>query len=112
VLFRDLYDHLNRYTEQLETDREMITSLQESYLSLSNLKLGETMKYLTVFTAALMPLTVITGIYGMNFEFMPELKQRWGYPLVLATMALVAGVVLVFFRRKGWIGKNRQPPEV
>jgi magnesium transporter len=111
VLFRDLYDHLSRYTELLETDREMITSLQESYLSLSNLKLGETMKYLTVFTAALMPLTVITGVYGMNFEFMPELKQRWAYPLVLAAMAVVAGAVLIFFRRKGWIGKGQRPPE-
>jgi magnesium transporter len=111
VLFRDLYDHLSRYTDQLETDREMITSLQESYLSLSNLRLGETMKYLTVFTAALMPLTVITGIYGMNFEHMPELRQPWAYPLVLGAMAAVAGMVLTFFRRKGWIGRNRQPPD-
>ena len=89
VLFRDVYDHLFRFTDWLETHREMITSLQETYLSVTNLRLGEIMKFLTLFTAVLMPLTVITGIYGMNFEHMPELKQRWGYPAVLVLMAAV-----------------------
>jgi magnesium transporter len=111
VLFRDLYDHLNRYTDLLETHREMITSLQETYLSLSNLRLGETMKFLTVFTAVLMPLTVITGVYGMNFQFMPELGRHWGYPAALVLMVAVAGSMVLFFRRKGWIGKPKVPPE-
>jgi magnesium transporter len=74
ILFRDVYDHVFRFTDWLETHREMITSLQETYLSVTNLRLGEIMKFLTLFTAVLMPLTVITGIYGMNFEHMPELK--------------------------------------
>jgi magnesium transporter len=104
VLFRDVYDHLFRYTDLLETNREMITSLQESYLSVTNLRLGEIMKFLTLFTAVLMPLTVITGIYGMNFDHMPELKQWWGYPAVLFFMAVVAGLILRFFRRRGWLG--------
>ena len=64
------------------------------------------MKFLTIFTAVLMPLTVITGIYGMNFEHMPELKSRWGYPAVLVFMALVAGVALLLFRRRGWLGSD------
>ena len=106
VHFRDIYDHLHRYTELLETHREMTTSLQDAYLSITNLRLGEIMKFLTLYTAVLMPLTVITGIYGMNFDHMPELRQRWGYPGALLLMAGVAGTILLFFRRKGWFGKN------
>jgi magnesium transporter len=109
VLFRDVYDHVFRYTDWLETHREMITSLQETYLSVTNLRLGEIMKFLTVFTAALMPLTVITGIYGMNFEHMPELRQGWAYPAVLLLMAAVALTVLFFFRRRGWLGTGEAP---
>jgi magnesium transporter len=112
VLFRDVYDHLFRYTDLLENNREMITSLQESYLSVTNLRLGEIMKFLTLFTAVLMPLTVITGIYGMNFEHMPELKQWWAYPAVLVVMAIVAGMILMFFRRRGWLGAAAGQQEV
>jgi magnesium transporter len=112
VLFRDVYDHLFRYTDLLENNREMITSLQESYLSVTNLRLGEIMKFLTLFTAVLMPLTVITGIYGMNFEHMPELKRWWGYPAVLVVMAIVAGMILMFFRRRGWLGAEARMKEV
>jgi magnesium transporter len=111
VLFRDVYDHVFRYTDWLETHREMITSLQETYLSVINLRLGEIMKFLTVFTATLMPLTVITGIYGMNFEHMPELKVAWAYPVVLAVMAAVVLGGLLFFRRRGWLGSG-EPTDV
>jgi magnesium transporter len=107
VMFRDIYDHLNRMTDMLDSDREMLTSLHETYLSITNLRLGEIMKFLTLFTAVLMPLTVITGIYGMNFEFMPELHWRWGYPVVLGLMVTVAFGVIGFFRRRGWVGKDR-----
>jgi magnesium transporter len=104
ILFRDVYDHLQRFTDVLENEREMIVGVQETYMSVINLRLGEIMKFLTIFTAVLMPLTVITGIYGMNFEHMPELKARWGYPMVLSTMVVTALVVLFLFRRRGWIG--------
>jgi magnesium transporter len=109
VLFRDVYDHVFRFTDWLETHREMITSLQETYLSVTNLRLGEIMKFLTLFTAVLMPLTVITGIYGMNFEHMPELRQVWGYPAVLLLMAALVVTVLLFFRRRGWLGSGEVP---
>jgi magnesium transporter len=109
VLFRDVYDHVFRFTDWLETHREMITSLQETYLSVTNLRLGEIMKFLTLFTAVLMPLTVITGIYGMNFEHMPELKRPWAYPAVLLLMAAVVVGVLLFFRRRGWLGTGEAP---
>jgi len=110
VLFRDTFDHLIRYTDLLDTHREMITSLQETYLSVINLRLGEIMKFLTLFTAVLMPLTLITGIYGMNFQHMPELAARWGYPAVLGLMAVLAGSVLWFFRRRGWLGPDEAAP--
>jgi magnesium transporter len=109
MLFRDVYDSLQRFTDLLENYRELTTSVQEAYLTMTNNRLNETMKYLTMFTVVLMPLTVITGIYGMNFEHMPELKSHLGYPLVLGTMAATAGAVLWFFKRKGWMTVDRVP---
>ncbi len=109
VLFRDVYDHLARFTDLVETHRDMIGSLQETYLSITNLRLAEIMKFLTLFTAVLMPLTVITGIYGMNFEHMPELKSTFGYPAVLGVMAVTSTCILWYFGRKGWIGGDDQP---
>jgi magnesium transporter len=108
MLFRDVHDHLVRINDLLENFREMLTSIQEAYLSVTSNRLNEIMKFLTLFTAVLMPLTVITGIYGMNFEHMPELRERFGYPLVLGAMALVSGSVLLYFWRRGWLG--RPPP--
>jgi magnesium transporter len=106
LLFRDVYDHLARFTDLVENHREMITSLRETHLSVTNLRLGEIMKFLTLFTAVLMPLTVITGIYGMNFEHMPELRTPWAYPAVLGVMLATGLGIAWYFRRKGWIGKD------
>jgi magnesium transporter len=108
MLFRDVHDHLVRINDLLENFREMLTSIQEAYLSVTSNRLNEIMKFLTLFTAVLMPLTVITGVYGMNFEHMPELRERFGYPLVLGAMGLVSGSVLLYFWRRGWLG--RPPP--
>jgi magnesium transporter len=110
--FRDVYDSLQRFTDLLENYRELSTSIQEAYLTVTSNRLNETMKYLTIFTAVLMPLTVITGVYGMNFEDMPELHSKIGYPLVLGAMLATAVIVLVFFKRKGWIGdtSDAAPP--
>jgi magnesium transporter len=110
MLFRDVYDSLQRFTDLLENYRELTTSVQEAYLTTANNRLNETMKYLTIFTAVLMPLTVIAGIYGMNFQHMPELGWRYGYPAVLGVMLLTALAVLWFFRRKGWIGADPTAP--
>jgi magnesium transporter len=106
MLFRDLHDHLVRINDLLENFREMLTSIQEAYLSVTSDRLNEIMKFLTLFTAVLMPLTVIAGIYGMNFEHMPELHERSGYPIVLGVMALISGGVLLYFRRLGWLGRT------
>jgi magnesium transporter len=114
ILFRDVYDHLVRINDLLENFREMLTSIQEAYLSVTSNRLNEIMKFLTVFTVLLMPLTVITGIYGMNFEHMPELRQKWGYPGVLGTMAVVSGSMLLYFRKRGWLGgpPPTEPPQL
>ena len=105
MLFRDVYDHLVRINDLLENFREMLTSIQEAHLSVTSNRLNEIMKFLTIFTAVLMPPTLIAGIYGMNFQHMPELAQAWGYPVALGLMAAVAGAVLLYFKRRGWLGK-------
>jgi magnesium transporter len=109
LLFRDLHDHLVRYTDALDSFREMLASIQEAHLSVVSNRLNEVMKFLTMFTALLMPLTVITGIYGMNFEHMPELKWLYGYPVILGAMAVTAGVVVYIFVRRGWLRPGRRP---
>jgi magnesium transporter len=105
LLFRDVYDHLVRINDLLENFREMLTSIQEAYLSVTSNRLNEIMKYLTLFTAVIMPMTLISGIYGMNFEHMPELRWRWGYPAALGVMLAVGLSVLVYFWRHKWLGK-------
>jgi magnesium transporter len=72
-------------------------------LSLASHRTGEVMRVLTVFSVFFLPLTFVVGVYGMNFEFMPELHTRWGYPIVLAAMALVTLTIYLWFRRNGWL---------
>jgi magnesium transporter len=108
MLFRDVYDHLVRINDLLENFREMLTSIQEAHLAVTSNRLNEIMKFLTLYTAVLMPLTVVAGIYGMNFQHMPELSWVWGYPAALGLMGAVAGGVLLYFRHRGWLGS---PPK-
>lgn len=88
-----LYDELNDSTNHLVN----------TYISLSSQKTNEVMRVLTIFSVFFMPLTFIVGIYGMNFEFMPELHSVYGYPMVMLVMALITLVVYIWFRRKGWL---------
>lgn len=103
VYLRDVYDHTIQLIETGETYRDMLAGMMDIYLtSLSN-KLNETMKVLTVIATIFIPLTFIVGIYGMNFEFMPELEWPWGYPLVMSIMLILAIGMLWVFRHKHWI---------
>jgi magnesium transporter len=117
LAFRDVYDHLQRFTDLIESYRELTTSVQDAYLTVANNRLNEVMKFLTVFTAVLMPLTVIAGIYGMNFEHMPELHWRLGYPFALGLMVATGLAMIWYFRWRGWIGRSddvgtdQPPPE-
>jgi magnesium transporter len=110
ILFRDTHDHLARCTEFLETYRDITNTIQEAALSVINNRLGENMKFLTLFSAVLMPLSLLAGIYGMNFQRMPGLDSPYGFPLILSAMAAAAGGVLLFFHRKGWLGQGSRPP--
>lgn len=100
--FGDIYDHLLKLSDMIESNREMTSDLRDSYISLNSNRMNTIMKTLTVITTIFMPLTLIAGIYGMNFENMPELKWKYGYFGVLLLMfALGAGMMTVFTRR-GW----------
>ena len=99
---RDVYDHTIHVIDTIETYRDMLASMMDIYLSSLSIRLNEVMKVLTIIATIFMPLTFIVGIYGMNFQHMPELGWRWGYPLVLLLMAAVTAGMLVFFRRKKW----------
>jgi magnesium transporter len=102
VFLRDSHDHAVQALELVEALREMLADMMDIYLSAQNQRLNEVMKVLTVIATLFIPLTFIASIYGMNFEHMPELHWPWGYAYVLGLMAVTAGVMLLFFRRKGW----------
>jgi magnesium transporter len=112
LFLRDCYDHVVQLLDMTETMREICSSLLETYMSSVSLRMNETMQVLTVIATIFIPLTFISGLYGMNFDHeispwnMPELHWRWGYPAVLLLMGLVAVGLLIYFRRIGWLGER------
>ncbi|MDF2718399.1 MAG: metal transporter [Paenibacillus sp.] len=102
VYFTDIYDHLLKLSEMIESNREMTADLRDNYISLSSNRMNTIMKRLTVITTIFMPLTFIAGIYGMNFNFMPELEWHWGYFTVLGVMFVIGFGMFAWFRNKGW----------
>jgi magnesium transporter len=103
LYLRDVHDHTSQVLENIESYRELIASLMDLYLSQVSNKMNNIMKVLTVISVIFMPLTFVAGIYGMNFDDMPELHWRYGYPVVWGVMiALVIGM-LIGFRKKGWL---------
>jgi magnesium transporter len=103
LFFRDVYDHVIQIVDTIETLREIVAASLDIYLSSVSYRLNAVMRVLTVITTIFMPLSFIAGIYGMNFEHMPELKWPWGYPLVLGVMGVVAAAMLAGFRRRKWL---------
>jgi magnesium transporter len=103
VYLRDLYDHTIQVIDSVESYRDMTSSMLDIYLSSVSNKLNEVMKVLTIIGTIFIPLTFITGLYGMNFRFMPELEHPAGYPVVLVIMFVIVLLMLVYFRRKKWI---------
>ena len=106
--YRDIYDHLVRVTDLAESYRDLITGLLDAHLSVVSNRLNEVMKVLTIFSAIMLPLTFIVGVYGMNFDFMPELRSRYGYFVVWGVMISVAVGMLIFFRKRGWLGGTEE----
>jgi magnesium transporter len=101
--FRDVYDHLVRVADFAESYRDMVTSALDAYLSAQSNRMNEIMKTLTLISTVMLPLTFIAGIYGMNFDLMPELKWRYGYAFALGLMAVVALAIIAWFRRRRWV---------
>jgi magnesium transporter len=100
---RDVYDHTIQVIDTVESYRDMISGMVDIYLSSISNKMNEVMKVLTIFASIFIPLTFVAGVYGMNFEFMPELTWRWGYFALLGFMALVGITLVVYFKRKRWL---------
>ena len=107
LFLRDTYDHCVQTSEVVEMYRETATGLLNTYLSSVGHRTNEVMRVLTIMSSIFVPLTFLAGIYGMNFEHMPELSFQWAYPSVWLAMFCVVGGMLFFFYRKGWIGRNR-----
>lgn len=103
IFIRDVYDHTVQVAETVETFRDMASGMLDLYLTINSNKMNQIMKVLTIFAAIFIPLTFLAGVYGMNFEFMPELHYRWGYPIWWA-FAIITGVgLLVYFKTKKWL---------
>jgi magnesium transporter len=100
---RDLYDHIIQVVDTLENYRELASGLLEIYLSSVSNRMNEVMKVLTIIATIFIPVTFIAGVYGMNFEFMPELKWGWGYALVWGVMIAMIVTMLGYFRKKKWL---------
>ncbi|RRB02759.1 magnesium/cobalt transporter CorA [Larkinella rosea] len=99
---RDLYDHVVQVLDSIDSYRELATSLLDVYLSTLSNRMNSVMKTLTIFSAIFMPLTFIVGVYGMNFDNMPELHTRNGYFVVLGVMAVSTVLMVIYFRRRRW----------
>jgi magnesium transporter len=106
VYLRDTYDHAAQAVDVLDSHRELVNGLLSIHLSAASNRTNEVMKVLTIMASIFIPLTFLAGVYGMNFEMMPELHTPWGYPALLGAMFLLALLMLFYFRRKRWIGDD------
>jgi magnesium transporter len=111
IFLRDCYDHTIQLIDLLEIYREMCADLREYYLALGSNRMNEIMKVLTIISTIFIPLSFVTGLYGMNFDTsspwnMPELTWRFGYPAVIAAMSTMAATMLGLFWRKGWFKRH------
>ncbi len=102
IFLRDVYDHCVNASEMVEAYRELGASLMNSYLSVVSNRMNEIMKVLTVMSTIFIPLTFLSGLYGMNFIWMPERDWKWSYPILLGVMLLISLTLLGFFKRRGW----------
>ena len=103
LYLRDVHDHVIHVMDSIDTIRELLVSLLDLYLSNVSKRTNEIMKVLTIFASLFMPLTFIAGVYGMNFDVMPELRWPWGYPAVMLLMLVIVLSLLVYFRRRRWL---------
>jgi magnesium transporter len=106
TFLRDTLDHIAQVVELVDSSHEMSVGLMEIYLSNVGQRTNEIMKMLTLMASIFIPLSFVAGVYGMNFDHMPELHRSWGYPAALGIMLAIAVGMLAYFRRRGWIGRG------
>ncbi|MDH4036430.1 MAG: magnesium/cobalt transporter CorA [Candidatus Krumholzibacteria bacterium] len=109
---RDTYDHCSQLVDVVDSHRELVNGLMNTYLSVTSNRTNEVMKVLTIMASIFIPLTFIAGIYGMNFQDMPELTKKWAYPAVLGVMTATGIGMLLFFRHRGWLGGDGADDEM
>jgi magnesium transporter len=113
---RDAADHAVQVLDLIENHRELASGLMDFHMSMVSHRMNEIMKVLTITATIFIPLSFVAGLYGMNFDpevsawNMPELGSRFGYPVALLVMAALAGGMLVYFKRRGWIGSGPKAP--
>ena len=103
VFLRDVYDHAIQVIDTVESFRDILTSMVETYLSSVSNRMNEVMKVLTIIATIFIPITFLVGVYGMNFQFMPEIKWRWGYAFVWVVIIGTIVTMIAYFRRKKWL---------
>ncbi|MBW6470530.1 MAG: magnesium/cobalt transporter CorA [Methanosarcinaceae archaeon] len=103
LYMKDIYDHTIQIIDSIESFRDMLSGMLDIYLSTISNKMNEVMKVLTIISTIFIPITFIAGIYGMNFEYMPELGWRWSYPMLWIVIISVASTMILFFKRRGWL---------
>jgi magnesium transporter len=103
IYYRDIYDHLVRIQDMTESIRDLISGSLDIYLSATSNRLNEVMKALTIVSTIFLPLSFVAGVYGMNFQFMPELSWKYGYLAIWGVFILIVSGMLAFFRKRGWI---------
>ncbi len=103
IFIRDLYDHTIQVMDTIESFRDVLSGLQDLYLSTISNRMNEVMKVLTIMATIFIPLTFIAGIYGMNFEYMPELKISWAYPALWILLIAIFVFMIFWFKRKRWL---------
>lgn len=106
--YRDIYDHIMRVTDMAESYRDLLSGALDAYMSVVGNRMNEIMKVLTVFSAVMLPLTFIAGVYGMNFDYIPELHKQYGYFIAWGVMITIAVIMLSIFWRAGWIGAGKK----
>jgi magnesium transporter len=104
--FSDIYDHLMKLTDMVASNQDVTSDMRENYMSIQSNRMNSIMMTLTVITTIFMPLTFIVGVYGMNFDHMPELHWQYGYFITLGVMAIIVIVMIFWFYKKGWLLKK------
>jgi magnesium transporter len=103
IFIRDVYDHTFQVIDTIESFRDIISGMQDLYLSTVSNKMNEVMKVLTIMATIFIPLTFVAGIYGMNFKYMPELEWKWSYPILWCILIIIFSGMVFYFKRKKWL---------